>query len=226
LRGARSGARAAPRARHAAARARRGASFFALPPNPSASRPALPPHPPNPSPTPTQAAETAWAQDEDLYGTNGYALASALELHARIVNAWLDGDETALPAGFRFQKSMPAAPAGCAWQFSIADQKWTAYNKTAAGQVCTVLADGFKYLLGITYLPTGFEVGYNHYVGRLGMKMPELAGLLSRNPVDWYTFSWGLGTLTHADTAKDTWRRGLTSKTLCKKSGRRRRRAG
>lgn len=51
---------------------------------------------------------------------------------------------------------------------------------------CATLDDGFKYLVGIKYLPTGWELGYNHFVGRLGMKMPETALLLSKYPVDWW----------------------------------------
>jgi hypothetical protein len=168
-----------------------------------------------------QAAETAWSQDEDLYGENGYALASALELHARIINAKLAGDEKMLPAGFKFFENMPKAPTGCVWKWSMDTQLWTSYNTSSATSVCSTLTDGNKYLLGISYLPTGFEVGYNHYVGRLGMKLPELAALLSQNPVDWYAFSWGLSTLTHADTAKDAWRKGLTQKALCPRNGRR-----
>lgn len=37
-------------------------------------------------------------------------------------------------------------------------------------------------------MPTGFEIGYNHYAGRLGMALPETARLLARNPVDYYEF--------------------------------------
>lgn len=40
------------------------------------------------------------------------------------------------------------------------------------------------------YLPNGFELGYNHFAGRLGMPMPETARLLRRHPVDWYSFCW------------------------------------
>ncbi|GBF89133.1 hypothetical protein Rsub_01850 [Raphidocelis subcapitata] len=162
-----------------------------------------------------QAAETAWGQNEDLYSENDAALAAALELHARIINAYEDGDEAALPSGFKFFESMPDPPKGCAWSWSIETQGWTAYNKTGSKNKCGELKDGFKYLLGITYLPTGFELGYNHFSGRLGIKMPETARLLSRHPVDWFAFCWGLGTLTHADTARDLWRAGITEASLC-----------
>lgn len=58
--------------------------------------------------------------------------------------------------------------------------------------------------------------GYNHFVGRLGMRLPETARLLSRYPVDYYEFCWGSCTLTHADTARALWRPGVTRGTLCK----------
>ena len=121
-----------------------------------------------------QAAETAWGQDLDLYSENRHALAAGLELHARIINAFESGDE--------------AAPEGCSWSWDIQTQKWSAYQKGGGG--CGDLDDGWKYLLGIKYLPTGFEIGYNHFVGRLGMSMPETAQLLKRHPVDWHLFSW------------------------------------
>jgi hypothetical protein len=35
------------------------------------------------------------------------------------------------------------------------------------------------------FLPTGWEMGYNHFVGRLGMKMPETAALLARSWPEW-----------------------------------------
>jgi hypothetical protein len=35
----------------------------------------------------------------------------------------------------------------------------------AAGAWVSNLNDGFKYVLGSKYLPTGFEVGFNHYAG-------------------------------------------------------------
>lgn len=107
-----------------------------------------------------QAAETAWAQDEDEYAASGHALASALELHARVVNARLDGDEGGLPPRYRFFESMPAAPKGCAWRWSVGTQGWASFNVTAGGEgrKCSDLSDGLKYALGIKYLPTGFEV--------------------------------------------------------------------
>jgi hypothetical protein len=35
---------------------------------------------------------------------------------------------------------------------------------------------------------TGWELGYNHYAGRLGVPMPETAKLLARHPVEFFTF--------------------------------------
>lgn len=40
------------------------------------------------------------------------------------------------------------------------------------------------------YLPNGFEIGFNHFAGRLGMRLPETARLLARHPVDYYEFCW------------------------------------
>jgi hypothetical protein len=94
-----------------------------------------------------QAAEAAWAQDTDEYGANGYALASALELHARIVNAWDKRDASMLPGGFKLFSSMPAAPAGCAWRWGPETQRWASFNATS-GAKCSDLAGGAKYVLG------------------------------------------------------------------------------
>jgi hypothetical protein len=41
------------------------------------------------------------------------------------------------------------------------------------------------YAVFAGFLPTGWEMGYNHYVGRLGMKMPETAALLARSWPEW-----------------------------------------
>lgn len=56
---------------------------------------------------------------------------------------------------------------------------------------------------------------YNHYAGRLGIRMPETAALLSRYPLEHYEFHWGATTLTHADTAYQLWRPGLGTPSLC-----------
>ena len=135
-----------------------------------------------------QAAETAWGQDLDLYSEHHYALAAAIELHARIINAFERGDEKAMPPKFRQFSSMPPPPENCTWVWSIRSQGWSAFSSD--GGKCGDLEDGWKYLLGIKYLPTGFEIGYNHFVGRLGMSMPETAQLLKRHPVDWHVFCW------------------------------------
>lgn len=57
-------------------------------------------------------------------------------------------------------------------------------------------------LKGIGFLPCGWEVGYNHYHGRMGMNMPETEQLLAKNRPEAYVFSWGLGTLTHYGSAE------------------------
>jgi hypothetical protein len=60
-----------------------------------------------------QAAEAAWGQDEDAYAAGGHALAAAMELHARAVNAWDARDERMLPGRWRLFGSMPPPPRGC-----------------------------------------------------------------------------------------------------------------
>lgn len=64
-----------------------------------------------------QVSEWAWQQNRDLFSASNYALVAAMELHARIINAWDAGQsEALLPPGFRFyEKSMPAPPPGCEW---------------------------------------------------------------------------------------------------------------
>eukprot|EP00775_Hariotina_reticulata_P008807 gene8807-8986_t len=52
-------------------------------------------------------------------------------------------------------------------------------------------------LKGIGFLPCGWEVGYNHYVNRMGLQLPETAKLLAAHRPEKYVFHWGLGTLTH-----------------------------
>lgn len=107
-----------------------------------------------------QAAEMAWQQNTDLYKADGYALASAMELHARIINAWdSNRNESLLPEGYRFfETSMPPAPAGTDWVFDIQKQKWFARERKSM-LIVSELEDGFKYLLGVKYMPTGWELG-------------------------------------------------------------------
>lgn len=102
----------------------------------------------------------AWQQDTDLYKADGYALASAMELHARIINAWdSQKNESLLPAGYKFfETSMPTAPAGMDWVFDMQRQAWYARNRTTMTPV-SELKSGFKYLLGVKYMPTGWELG-------------------------------------------------------------------
>jgi len=172
-----------------------------------------------------QTAELAWQQNRDLYSYSSYAIAASMELHARIINA--GSSSTLLPPGYTFynqssfpEAPAPAAPIGCSWKWEMATQLWTAYNST--GGRCNYnntnsaeLRDGKKYVVGSKFLPTAWEIGFNHYVGRLGMWLPETAALISKNWPDWYEFHWGLTTLTHADSATYLWRRGVTNSTIC-----------
>jgi hypothetical protein len=160
-------------------------------------------------------AEMAWQQNEDLYSTNNYALAASMELHARIINAALSGNnQTMLPPGFRWQSAMPAAPAGTSWRFDMRTQLWSAHNNTNGVKVLD-LRDGFKYIVGPWALPSNWEMGFNHFVGRLGMWMPETAALIARRWPDFYEFHWGLTTLTHADSANMLWRSGVRAASMC-----------
>lgn len=152
-------------------------------------------------------------QDEDLYSSNDYALAAALELHAKIILAG-DNDESKLPVGFKLDKSMPPPPKGCRWRFDIEKQLWTAV-RTSDGKWVSDLKDGVKYMVGIKFLPTGWELGYNHYVGRLGMRMPQTQALIKRYYVDWYDLHFGLGTISHANTAALLWRTGMKQQSMC-----------
>jgi hypothetical protein len=64
-----------------------------------------------------QSAEMAWQQDEDLYSASGHALAAAMELHARVANAFLSNRSTAmLPPGYKYYDAMPPPPKGAIWQ--------------------------------------------------------------------------------------------------------------
>ena len=45
------------------------------------------------------------------------------------------------------------------------------------------------------------EVGYNHFAGRRGLQLPQTAALLAQCRPEGYEFHWGLGSLTHANTA-------------------------
>ena len=67
-----------------------------------------------------QAAETAWVQGQDEYGAGGHALAAAMELHARVINAKAAGGEAALPRGSggtsRCRRRRRGAPGGGTWR--------------------------------------------------------------------------------------------------------------
>jgi hypothetical protein len=166
-----------------------------------------------------QTAELAWQQDRDLYSYNNYSIAASMELHARIINAGTNA--TLLPPLYTFynQSNFPEppaakAPTGCTWRWEMSIQLWVSNNSTS-GAKCSELRDGKKYMIGIKFLPSAWEMGFNHYVGRLGMWLPETAALISRNWPDWYEFHWGLTTLTHADSATFLWRRGVSNSTIC-----------
>lgn len=159
-----------------------------------------------------QVAEAAWHQNEDLYSIGDHALAAALELHARIINA--NNHTAQLPPGFKFYNSMPKPPSGAAWQFDIRTQLWHAKDLTS-GAVVKTQEDGVKYIVGSKWLPTAWEIAYNHFVGRLGMESPETARLLRRNWPEHHEFHWGLGTLTHADSATLLWQLGVSDSTVC-----------
>ena len=160
-----------------------------------------------------QVAEMCWQQDEDLYSHEDCALAAAMEFHARIINSVTGGpNEKYLPRGFKYIGDAPL-PAGCEWKWEAKVQRLVAYNKSTKEKVLELM-DGWKYVQEIYYLPCGWEMGYNHYVGRLGMRMPETQKLLQRTWPDWYEFHWGLGTLTHGATAESLWRNGVQTSSI------------
>lgn len=157
-----------------------------------------------------QAAESAFQQGEDWFSGNFHALAAAVELHARFVRAAMDGNEDALPAGFAFFESMPKPPRGHYHRYDWERMVWVLHNTRTGKQVRDQPFDGNKYLLGTDWLPAGYELAYNHYVGRLGMHMPETAALLRRVHLpEWYELYFGAGTLTHSDSASDLWVPGI-----------------
>eukprot|EP00775_Hariotina_reticulata_P010584 gene10584-10742_t len=162
-----------------------------------------------------QVAEMAWQQNDDLYSSGQYSLVSVMETHARLIRAGLSKSQVLLPTGFKFyDPSMPKPPPSMRWQFDIRKQLWTAVN-AVNGSFVSDLQDGFKYLLGIDFQPAGWEIGYNHYVGRLGMKMPETALLLQTKWPDYVSFHWGGGSLTHAASAWQLWRPGVSAAAMC-----------
>eukprot|EP00775_Hariotina_reticulata_P001818 gene1818-2152_t len=166
-----------------------------------------------------QAAELAWQQDEDLYSCWDHALVSAMEMHARIIRAGLANDPRMLPPSFVFgtqdwiKYKLPnnnPPPPGTKWQFEMKVQKWVRLDEKTYKYLETYNGPE-KVLTGISFLPCGWEVGYNHYAGRLGLKMPETAALLKLGWPEYQSFHWGLGTLTNSDSATPLWRSGITA---------------
>lgn len=94
-----------------------------------------------------QAAEMAWQQDADWYSSDGYALAAGIELHARIVRAAVEQDESMLPQGFRFFESMPRPPKGMFWKFDLDRQIWAAHNSSTRLHVFDRDQDNYKYMV-------------------------------------------------------------------------------
>ncbi|WIA13695.1 hypothetical protein OEZ85_007252 [Tetradesmus obliquus] len=155
-------------------------------------------------------AEMAWQQDDDLYCSNQYALVTAMELHARFVRSALLKDPSLLPPEYAMldfkQPPFNAAPSNT-WAFDIKDQVW----RCTKDGTSSVLNDPRKFLRDIGFLPAAWEVGYNHFAGRLGLAMPETAAVLQAYWPEWQEFHWGLGSLTHGDTAGLLWRAGVNS---------------
>lgn len=105
-------------------------------------------------------AAIAWDQDDaSLYALNNHAVASMLETHARLTNAYLNGKSTAmLPQNCVYYDSttFPTPPTGTTWRFDIDSQYWRAYRTIDGSYSGTQLTDGKKYLLGFGFLPTGW----------------------------------------------------------------------
>lgn len=155
-----------------------------------------------------QTAEMAFQQDEDWFSSDSHALAAAVELHARIVLAAIERDERLLPQGFKFFESMPRPPKGTFWKFDLERQIWAAHNASTGVRLFD-RDDGYKYMVGADYLPAGWELAYNHFANRLGLSMPETATLLRRNWPEHYELYFGLGTITHGDSASELWVPGI-----------------
>jgi hypothetical protein len=50
----------------------------------------------------------------------------------------------------------------------------------------------------VWFVPGGWFIAYKHYHGRKGLPMPNTQAVLTKYPIDGFTFHWGLGSLTHA----------------------------
>lgn len=59
------------------------------------------------------------------------------------------------------------------------------------------------------------QLGYTHFAMRLGLHLPQTAALLSLNWPEAYELAWGLGSLTHGDSASVLWQPGLDSVDVC-----------
>lgn len=73
-------------------------------------------------------------------------------------------------------------------------------NQSALNNPNDTVADGITHANC-----AGYEIAYNHYVNRLGLTMPETKKRVeasdANNTWDWYVFHWGMGYLTHRDSA-------------------------
>lgn len=94
-----------------------------------------------------------------MYARDNFALASMMETTARLTNAYRNSKSTTmLPRSFKYYDSnaFPAPPSNCTWKFQVRTQLWQAFW-TANGSYAGVdLTDGYKYLLGLGFLPTGW----------------------------------------------------------------------
>jgi len=144
---------------------------------------------------------------------NDFALIAAMELHARLINA--ANNVNLLPAGFDLVKNMPKAPNGTTWTFQIGRQTWVATNTTSKIEVQELGGTTQFIVANTAILPTGWELAYNHFWGRLGIEMPETRQFLLKWAPDCYLFRWGLYTLTHANSAATLWRPGVVESALC-----------
>jgi hypothetical protein len=111
-----------------------------------------------------QVAELAWQQNIDLYSRSNSLMKTSMELHAQLILQFPDK----LPPGWADVKNMVKPPPGpdgkpLVWKFDMSTQTW--YAQDGKGQKLIPLLDGMKYLVGVGFLPFGWEV---RHLGREG----------------------------------------------------------
>lgn len=96
-------------------------------------------------------------QNIDLYSRSNNLMKDSLELHAELILKF----PAKLPPGWADVQKMVKPPPGpdgkpLVWKFDMATQTW--YAQDVKGRKLIPLLDGVKYLVGVGFLPFGWEV--------------------------------------------------------------------